>query len=230
MNTIQFRGKRLKVFHYTGHLYRADCETFSRGSLASQNYRTAPMKYFTLEKGETSAYSRRGYPFIKTWRPSEPLILIDIFDVPTRNALKDLIGANGSTNAINIAFPLNNKGSVYRVSEENTKNKNDDVLRSICEQGVFDGYYMGKQVARNKVGTFHSEVGLCPSAFRKLVLESVEKDPSAPPCMKNRSNEKTRKRKRNNSNINKNNSPRPFKRSRLNGTLSAPKFSLSMFN
>jgi len=207
MNTILFRGKHLKVVHYTGRLYRADCETFSEGLSASQDYRGAPMKYFTLEKQETYAYSRRGYPFIKTWRTERQLILIDIFDVPTRNALKELIGSG----AINTAFPLHEKGFVYRVSEENTKNKDDDVLRSICEQGVFDGYYMRRQLSRGNglVSSFHSEVGLCPGAFGKLVLEQVEKDREAPPCIKKKVGApvKTRRSRffRNNNNNNKSN-------------------------
>jgi hypothetical protein len=252
MNTIEFRGKRLKVVHYNGRLYRADCERFSVGLLASQNYRQAPMKYFTLEKDETYSYSRRGFPFIKTWQTIRPLILIDIFDVPTRNALKELIGAS----AIDIAFPIHSEGFVYRVSEENTKNKDDDVLRGICEQGVFDGYYMERQQSRENghVSGFHSEVGLCPHAFNKLQLSEIEKDPNAPPCVKRNQNEKTKKKPRNytynnsnkynkHNNINRNNRKNntnrnnknqnifPLsKRRRINTRIAPPKFSLSMFN
>jgi len=258
MNTIQFRGKRIKVVHYTGQLYRADCERFSIGSYGYQNYREAPMKYFTLEKNETKAYSRRGFPFIKTWQTTgEPLILIDIFHVPTRNALKELIGASGTShNAINTAFPEHREGFIYRVSEENTKNKDDEVLRSICQLGVFDGYYMGRQTSRGNglVSTFHSEIGLCHSAFRKIQLIDIEKDPEAPPCIKNRV-EKSRKTRRgylnrNNSNKNKNNNNNnnrnmnensrnnrnrsnifSRKRPRINTQrITPPKFSLSMFD
>lgn len=252
MNTIEFRGKRLRVVHYTGRLYRADCERFTVGSLGYQDYRGAPMKYFTLNKAETKSYARRGFPFIKTWQTIQPLVLIDIFHVPTRNALKELIGSN----AINVAFPEHHEGFIYRVSEENTKNKDDDVLRSICQLGVFDGYYMARQSSRENglVGTFHSEVGLCSDAFRKIRLDDVEKDAEAPPCMKNRG-EKTRKVRRSfrnrNNNYNNNNSRNrernrgrnrnnmwnrrntrnnlmysPPKRQRINHTISPPKFSL----
>ncbi len=259
MDTILFRGKRLKIVHFNGQLYRADCETFRVGSSASLNYRGAPMKYFTLEKQETYSYSRRGYPFIKTWQTTEPLILIDIFNIPTRNALKELIESSGNHSAINTAFPLHPEGFVYRVSEENTKNKDDDVLRSLCELGVFDGYYMGRQASRGNglVSSFHSEVGLCPDAFRKLTLAEVEKDREAPPCMKNmgikrgktrrvnrnnngnKNNRSNKRNRHNNNNRNKNNSkntnesmngPWTRKRPRINYGKAPPKFSLMSFD
>ncbi len=236
MNHIEIDGKRLKVVRFTGNLYRADCNTYRLNSLGTNDYGGAPMKYFTLNKEETHAYSRRGFPYIKTWQPTQTLVLIDIFHVPTRDALKELIGAD----AINIAFPKHRNGFIYRVSEENTKNKNDVVLRSICELGSFDGYYMGRQDRRpnKRVGAFHSEVGLCPSAYRKIRLANVERDPEAPPCVRNRLGgpRKTVKNNSNNNNNNNNNNNRnnksynkEYNRRKFNITKVAPVSKFSLF-
>lgn len=191
--TIDIQGKRLQVVRFRDALYRADTTTFTVGSLGSQNYARAPMKYFTLAKYETDSYSRRGMPFVKTWEPTEELVLIDILHPATRKALKELIGAGN----INIAFPEHPNGSIYRVSEENTVASDDAVLSAICNLGVFDGYYMKTQKSRNNglVGAFHSEVGLCPRGLRKIRLEKVDKVAAAPRVV-------THRRRRNNNNNN----------------------------
>jgi hypothetical protein len=188
MNSINIDGHKLKTIVFSGNLYRADRNFASVGISAAQNYKDAPMKYFTLYKDETSAYTKYGMRNIKTWKVSAPLVLIDIFDISTRNSLKELIGAN----ALNVAFPLNKNGKVYRVSEENTKNKNDDVLRNICSLGAVDGYLMHKQEERiGGIVSFHSEVGLCPKAFSKLVLIDLEKANVAPVIAPRRNKRKT---------------------------------------
>jgi hypothetical protein len=222
---------QIKTINFTGQLYRADNKTAYIGNSADKNYRDAPMKYFTLNKEETSSYTKYNKPYIKTWNIIEDksLNLIDIMNRNTRNSVKRKIGSN----AFNIAFPVNTAGNVYRFSEENTKSKNNDALRSICELGEYDGYIMNRQVAKNTlgVGGFHSEVGLCPHAFNKLKLVAIEKA-AEPPRMKPRSslsrrlnikpinNRSTLKRKRNNTNNtnNKNNNynNRITKRQRLN--------------
>jgi hypothetical protein len=77
---------------------------------------------------------------------------------------------------------------------------NDRVLGSICDLGKYDGYIMNSQEARNGVGSFHSEVGLCKHAFNKLKLVTSVR--AAPPPLK----KVTTKRPRyNNTNINTNN-------------------------
>jgi hypothetical protein len=228
MNHIEIDGKSLRVVNFTNNLYRADCTTYRVNSLASNDYRDAPMKYFTLNKEETHAYSRRGFPYIKTWQPIQNLVLIDIFHTPTRDALKELIGAD----AINIAFPKHHNGFIYRVSEENTKNKNDDVLRSICELGRFDGYYMRRQDRHpnKRVGAFHSEVGLCPSAYRKIRLTNVKRDLEAPPCIRNRLGG-PRKTVKNNNNTRNNNKSynKEYNRRKFNITKVAPVSKFSLF-
>jgi len=167
----------IKVREFSGELYRADSKTSVNGINAANNYRNAPMKYFTLIKSETNTYTRYGKPHVKTWvvSPERPLILIDIMNRQTRNSIRDAIGEE----ALNIEFPVNNNGAVYRVSEENTKSMNDKALGSICDLGKYDGYIMNSQEARNGVGSFHSEVGLCKHAFDKLKL--VESVRAAPP-------------------------------------------------
>jgi hypothetical protein len=188
MNSINIDGHKLKTIVFSGNLYRADRNFASAGISAAQNYKDAPMKYFTLYKDETIAYTKYGMRNIKSWKVTAPLVLIDIFDISTRNSLKELIGAD----ALNIAFPLNKNGKVYRVSEENTKNKNDDVLRNICSLGGVDGYLMHKQEERSGgIGSFHSEVGLCAKAFSKLVLVDLEKANVAPVIAPRRNKRKT---------------------------------------
>ncbi len=200
MNSIEYMGRRLKIKRYSGTLYRADRNTFLPGSLASQNYKNAPMKYFTLHKNETSAYTKYGMLHVKTWVPTQELILVDILHTPTRRVLEELIGEE----SLRIAFPLRGERT-SRISEENTKQHNDNVLRSICDLGIFDGYYMEKLSGTNGTDRFHSEVGLCPRAFHKLRLESVNKNKYQPPPPP------TRKRRRNN-----NNNTYTSKRSRFN--------------
>ncbi len=197
MNTVNVKGKVLKVIRTTQPLFRADRTTFQTGYKASNNYRGAPMKYFTLNESELKAYTKYGMPFKKTWNPTSELILVDILDKNTRLALAELIG----TNSLDIAFPIN-KNKVLRVSEENTKVHNDTVLRSICSlDDKIDGYFM-KSITNNEGRyVFHSEVGLCPKAFDKLKLMSVKRNQNQAPSIEKRH---ISRRKRYNYNSNNN--------------------------
>ena len=176
---VKYGEHTLDIVIYDGELYRADRATFTVGKTGANDYSDPriTIKYFTTDKDEVEPYVSHGLPFVKTWKSREPLVLLDIFKKGTREALKALIGAR----ALNVAFPLNKKGNVYRVSEEGTKHLDDEVLNSICRLGIVDGYYMPRQEQRNGVGTFHSEIGLCRGAFGKIVLVNSERSITAPP-------------------------------------------------
>jgi hypothetical protein len=197
----------IKTIKYNGKLYRANQTSFIPRGKASNNYRNAPMKYFTLNKSELKTYIPRGRPYVKNWKTTEEIELVDILDLNTRKALENIPALKS---ALKIAFPIRNN-SVTRVSTEESKNKDDIVLGILCELG-YDGYYM------NSVGGFHSEVGLCPRALYKLELEEVKRNTSSgvegPTKKKSRSrfnnnnNNNTRKRPRFTMNINNNYTPR----------------------
>lgn len=197
----------IKTRKYNGKLYRANQTSFIPRGKASNNYRNAPMKYFTLNKSELKTYIPRGRPYVKNWKTTEEIELVDILDLSTRKALENIPALKS---ALKIAFPIRNN-SVTRVSTEESKNKDDIVLGILCELG-YDGYYM------NSVGGFHSEVGLCPRALYKLELEEVKRNTSSgvegPTKKKSRSrfnnnnNNNTRRRPRFTMNINNNYTPR----------------------
>jgi hypothetical protein len=196
----------IKTIKYNGNLYRANQTSFIPQGKASNNYRNAPMKYFTLNKSELKTYIPRGRPYVKNWKTTEEVELVDILDLNTRNALEDIPRLK---NALKIAFPIKNN-SVTRVSTEESKNKDDIVLGILCELG-YDGYYM------KSVGGFHSEVGLCPRALSKLKLEKVKRNTNSgiegPTKKKSRSrlnynNNNTKKRSRFTMNNNNNYKPR----------------------
>lgn len=221
MNRIVIDGKQIKVIHYNGELWRADYTYMQKGVNARTNYSGASYKYFTLNRNELSSYTRRGMTHIKCWRPRRALVLVNIMDKSTRNSIADLIG---NTN-INIAFPLNSTGAPYRVSEEETAIHDDAFLEQLCRLGL-DGYYMERQMPRNGVEAFHSEVGLCASTFGDLELISIEKAQNAPAIknktVRNRTRVSPLKKGRlfniNNENTNTNNIMSPPKRMRFNNT------------
>lgn len=164
----------IKTIKYSGPLFRANARSFTVGQSASNNYKGAPMKYFTINKSELSAYTKYGKPYMKTWDVIHELNLIDILDISTRKALAKKIGDE----SLNVSFPII-RNKVSRISEENSKNKDDNVLQRICELG-YDGYYMKTLKNNNNEYLFHSEVGLCPSAFTKLKLQRLNKNQVAP--------------------------------------------------
>ena len=215
-NSLKVGDKTLKVVRFREPLYRADKGKLTKfamnGSLAlpnylaSEEYAEAPFKYFTMNKNELKAYTKYGMPYIKTWRPLEDLVLVDILDVETRVALAEMIGSE----SLNIAFPLEGN-KVSRISEEDTKHHDDAVLRALCGLGL-DGYYMRRLTNNNGNYVFHSEVGLCKNKFSKLRVDNIRKVQEAPPVRArttrsrfNTNNTPRKSRARNNSNRNSNN-------------------------
>ena len=222
-NTVKVGDKALKVVRFREPLYRANKGKLTKFSangsfalpnyLASEEYAEAPFKYFTLNKNELKAYTKYGMPYMKTWRPLEDLVLIDILDVETRGALAEIIGAD----SLNIAFPWQGN-KVSRISEENTKHHDDNVLKALCALGL-DGYYMRRLTNNNGQYVFHSEVGLCKNKFSKLRVDDIKKVQEAPPVRArptrsrfNTNNTPRRTRFRNNSNKNSNNSNNNYKK------------------
>ena len=128
MNSINVGGRRLRVIRFRQPLFRANRETFAVGEKASVNYRGAPIKYFTLDEDELKAYTKYGMPYKKTWEPESEIVLVDILDLNTRRALGELIGED----SLQHSFP-NINGKVSRVSEEDAKVHDDNVLRAICD-------------------------------------------------------------------------------------------------
>jgi hypothetical protein len=209
---ITYDGHRLRVRIFRAPLYRANSMTslvvtnpnndpvprLPNRRRGSNIYHQAPMKYFTLTSNETRAYTKYGKPYIKTWLPTEDLVLIDILHTPTRRSLAEIIGSN----SLNIAFPIKNNRT-YRISTENTQVHDDQVLSRICGiqidgMPIADGYYMERVENNNNVPAFHSEVGLCQAALNKLELSAESKNvvPPAPP--NRRQTLKNRKRRLNN--------------------------------
>jgi hypothetical protein len=181
--SISIDGEILNIVEYIGPLWRADKEYFQPRTTANKAF-DRPIKYFALIEKDVASYATRN-PYIQKWSVQAPLYLINIMDAATRAALHRLLQKMGmSTAAINTAFPLNKNGHVYRYSEENTQVYDDDILMFMCELGL-DGYYMERQVPRERVMPFHSEVGLCASAFHKLVLSEITRS-REPPRMPNR--------------------------------------------
>jgi hypothetical protein len=217
----------LKIIRTTNPIYRADKEYSKIGGIASNIYEDAPIKYFTLNESELSAYTKYGMPYKKTWEPTEELVLIDILDKPTREKLAELIG----TESLNIAFPINGN-KVSRVSEEDTRIHDDNVLKAICSLNPLidglglDGYYMDKIIKRVKNNNgvnvnktiFHSEVGLCSKAFNKIKLIDSKKSNNAPAI-----NRKRTKRNNNNRNITNKNRNRNKNNNMVNNPLSLSK-------
>lgn len=206
---IDFQGRRFQVVHYDGDLWRADRAPRQVGSLASEDYVGAEIKYFTTDRAELSAYTFRGMPHAKQWRPSRPLVLINMFHAPTRQAVHDFFAGRGNAarvTALKTAFPVNSKGNVYRVSTEETMDQDDAFLSGLCGSLTFaDGYYMPAQEAREGgVGSFHSEIGLCQRALRVLTLVFTARNGPPPAPNRNRGTQRNRPNRNNNNNNNGN--------------------------
>jgi len=231
-NSINVKGENLKLIRFRAPLYRANKSRLysykpnmsirAPNHLASEEYTEAPFKYFTINKNELKAYTKYGMPFMKTWEPQEDLLLVDILHKPTRDALVNLIGAE----SLNIAFPVNGN-KVSRVSNENTRNHDDNVLRAICDLGL-DGYYM-KKLENNNRFIFHSEIGLCKRAFGKLRIIDVEKAMEPPRAPTRRISNRARKIIRNinynsdNTKINNSKNNNHNNNSKLNFTRKVPR-------
>ncbi len=191
LDRISIHGKQLKVVYYNEPLWRADYQHIRNGANARMDYSGALYKYFTTSPDELESYTRKGMTYVKRWIPTRPLVLIDIMDKSTHSAIKQLIGEE----YLKTPFPVNNEGNPYRVSEPSTTNQDYAFLDQLCKlskNGEFDGYYMKRQEKRKneKVATFHSEIGLCSSAFDNLILQNPNKKEKIAPALP----QKTRKR------------------------------------
>ena len=163
----------MQVVEYSGALWRADFNYFREGGLASENYNGAKYKYFALSESELGSYTRRGMNKVKKWITSRPLQLIKMFDRDTRDIVYNRMDSRGK-GAMDIAFPIDAEGNVYRVSEEDTTYADYMFLDLLCQMDIADGYIIPAQEPRPGVNSFHSEVGLCFAVFDSLRLENVK--------------------------------------------------------
>ncbi len=196
MNYISYAGQKLKIIRYPkitsapGYLYRIDKDEHNI-------YKGATIKFFALTERNTNSYTKnKNAKFLKKWevKQDNQLILLDILDIPTREALAELIGhsaldiafpiryskdykviqpeSNSNSQSLNNAMYMNkNITHIGRYSNSNpaTGNPDYDVLKAICSLGIVDGYYM------EPVENFHSEIGLCGKALSKLKLVSTSR-------------------------------------------------------
>jgi hypothetical protein len=161
---------RLKTINFSGKLYRANKSNTRKNIkniLASNEYKNAPVKYFTLTNKEVNAYTKYGTTYKKSWTINTPLKLVDILDLSTRTELEKYFVSKNEKNALNSAFPININNSYV---SRNSTNVNIDniVLEKLCSMG-YDGYYM------KTINAFHSEVGLCKNALSKLKFNTSTK-------------------------------------------------------
>ncbi len=121
-------------------------------------------KYFALTVDDTRPYQKRmgNQKYVYTWVSTEPLRLVNMFDLETRNrfhAEANLIVKN----AYDTAFPVR-EGKVFRYSDGDTVPMDNLCLADICSKG-YDGYIISEQRG------FHPEVGICRESLRKLRLQ-----------------------------------------------------------
>ncbi len=167
--------RNIQKVTYTGSLYRADAVKIRKGTTADEalTYADAPIKYFTLHPEELGTYFKtKDYKFQTEWDAVD-LVLVDLFHIPTRTFLYEHVFNDEERNAIDTAFPIDEKGHVYRQSDADTAHLDYTLLKALCRVDNIDGYHMNAQEPRNYgkntiVSGFHSEVGLCNKAFSKL--------------------------------------------------------------
>jgi hypothetical protein len=208
---IQIDGHTLRLVRYNGPLFRSDDKTRSTNR-ANEYYRGNNgqefNKYFTKTEKEAKIYER---PHLTKWIPSEPLRLVDMFDLETRLSLENLIHPRD----LSISFPVsqnkNKPQNVYRFSEEDSIVHDNAVLEQICALGHnIDGYYMDEKILplsntgikhpilshQTIRSIFHSEIGVCKASLHKLRLENVVKR-LVPPRIRNKPKPKTRNNHKN---------------------------------
>jgi hypothetical protein len=204
IETIVINGHPLRIVRYSEPLFRSDKEkrNANRANVFYRNRNGRSYdKYFTKTEKEAKGYAR---PHIHQWIPSEPLRLVDILDIKTRESLHHLINPRD----VNISFPVsineNKPRRVYRFSEEDYIEHDNAVLAQLCALGHgIDGYYMEKQLSAE--GTkhptlngytikqeFHSEIGVCKESLHKLRLVGAVKRLIAPPPPKRGKKDNTR--------------------------------------
>jgi hypothetical protein len=199
--TIEIDGHPLRLIQFKGPFFRSDYE--SRGvDYANEYYANRNgqgyHKYFTKSEREAKQYKR---PYLTEWMASEPLRLVDILHIETRNSLEQLLGPEH----LKISFPINtnkNKNQVvYRYSQDDDIVHDNAVLDGICNLGHgIDGYYMEEQniPGNNPIDhpflngetirhNFHSEIGLCKDSLHKLEFKKRIKGLAPPPAKKPKS-------------------------------------------
>jgi hypothetical protein len=163
----------IKILEKGKKLYRANKSNAKNAKnttiKASNNYKGLPFKYFTLTKNETNTYKKYGTTYTKSWLVTDNINLIDILNYDTRLQLENKFTKPREKMALNSAFPIKHN----TVSRNSNVDIDNIVLNKICELG-YDGYYM-RRLNNNGSYVFHSEVGLCSSAFSKLQLTNSEK-------------------------------------------------------
>lgn len=162
--------------HAGEQLFRADEKYGTVGTTANALYTASRPTYFTLTQGNTNSYAKRkADSTVKVFevKGGETLNLIDMNEPASYHAL--LQAQPQFADSIRVAFRLAG-ARVWRISEEHTKWRDDEALAAICALEGADGYYTRAQKASNNENAdgspawFHAEVGLCPRAFRKLML------------------------------------------------------------
>lgn len=196
---------KIKTVQYKGSLWRADKNSSTR-------YTNMNIKYFALSEPEIQTYVEKAHrQYKKHWitKAGETLNLVDILDLSTREALELMPKMNKAS--LNFSFPVN-KG---KVSRESDFKPDDTVLRGLCALG-YDGYFM-RNLTNNKGNyVFHSEIGLCRSAFSKIELKETKINKSQAPNIpvkkrptRRNNNNNTRRRPRFTMNNNNNNNSFP---------------------
>lgn len=164
-------GHTFQVVIYTGSVFRVDTEEGRTGYIVpGPNPSPAPYKYFT----ETYMEAEEGYSKMGQWLVEyttlRPLVLINMYDLNTRNALREMM-TDAEKKHINFSFPLNGN-RVTRRSEANKTHHNYGVSDVICSLAAFgiDGYYIPR-------ADFHSEIMICSTSLLTSVLRYVRQTP-----------------------------------------------------
>jgi hypothetical protein len=196
---IQIDGYPVRFVQYSGPFFRTDYHKSTRNR-ANEYFKVTNGesfdKYFTKTEKEAKIYHR---PHLTKWMSSEPLRLVDMFDLETRLSLEHLIHPRD----LHISFPMkqnkNKPPTIYRYSETDEVSHDNAVLEQLCGLGHgIDGYYIEEQVLPpNAIGMkhpilnkatirskFHSEIGICKGSLHKLKLEHAANRLAPPPMQR----------------------------------------------
>lgn len=162
-------------------LWRVDDKKGRRGNTLKTIYPDDRPTYFLIDPSANASYIKhyvrkntsgrqKLYYYTKQFIPIQTLKLLDMNHIETiEDLLSDL--TEGEANAIKTSFKIQD-GIVHRSSENNAKYIDDQSLAAICRYcniHSLDGYFI------NAPG-LHAEVGLCSSAFTKLIFDDqIEK-------------------------------------------------------
>jgi hypothetical protein len=162
--TRNVNGVPLQVAIYSGRIYRVDDED---AAWYVKQDSPAPFKYFTATEEEAkSGYSKHGQ-ILRTYRTARPLVLVNMYDLATRNAILELMDQAEHPHML-FSFPLMNADTRFsRRSEEGYTHHNYGVSTAICRlfatHGI-DGYYIER-------AAFHSEIMICQTSLIPDVLQ-----------------------------------------------------------